>query len=166
MDSKQGASLLRDIIRMSLRKQGYLQKKEISCCGITLTQCHALIEIGNAGEMAANECAKLLNLDRSTVSRTLESMVKGNLVNRKENPEDRRYVTIELTDKGLNVFTSINESLEAYYSKIIDSIPSENRRVVYEALPHLLKAITESTMFDTKIEDLISKQVKGDASNE
>ena len=162
MDSKQGAMLLRDIIRVSLRKQGYLQKKETSCCGVTLTQCHALIEIGNAGEMAANECAKLLNLDR----RTLESMVKGNLVNRKENPEDRRYVTIELTDKGRNVFTSINESLEAYYSKIIDSIPSETRSVVYEALPHLLKAITESTMFDTKIEDSISKQVKGGSSNE
>lgn len=166
MDSKQGAMLLRDIIRVSLRKQGYLQKKETSFCGITLTQCHALIEIGNAGEIAANECAKLLNLDRSTISRTLDSMVKGDLVHRKENPEDRRYVTIELTDKGRKVFTSINENLETYYSKIIASIPSENRSIVYESLPHLLKAITESTMFDTKIEDLISKQVKGDARNE
>lgn len=116
----------------------------MACCGISMAQCHALVEIGRAGSISLVDLAGLLNLDTSTMSRTVNNLVNSNMAERELDPSDRRYITIRLTPEGVKQFSGIESSMGTYFMQIYSAIPAENRAQVLESLQILLKAITES----------------------
>jgi DNA-binding MarR family transcriptional regulator len=140
IDSKQ----LRELVRKLERKLGILEDGEFSCCGVSLAQCHALIEIGRAKSISLIDLAGLINLDNSTMSRTVNNLVSGELVEREIDPGDRRYVRINLTENGEKLFNTIESNMELYFSKIYGSIPAEKRFQVLESLQILMDAINGS----------------------
>lgn len=137
MDSRQ----LRELVRKLERKLGVMQDGEYSCCGITLAQCHALVEIGRAVNISLNELAELLNLDNSTLSRTVNNLVANELAKRDIDPQDRRCVAISLTESGLKLFEGIETSMDLYYCKIYQSIPEDKQQQVLESMQILLESI-------------------------
>lgn len=140
----QGGNFLRELLRILIRNLGMLEKSEASCCGTTIAQCHAVVEIGRGSQVSLNELAELLGLDKSTMSRTINNLVEDDLVIREIHPEDRRYITIELTDKGKEVFKSIERSMELYYKSIFKSIPEDKREQVLESLQFLAEAVKQN----------------------
>jgi DNA-binding MarR family transcriptional regulator len=135
---------LRESIRLLERKLGVLD--EIApCCGITLAQCHALVEIGRAKTMFLNKLADLLGLDKSTMSRTINNLVNSGLVLREIDPEDRRFITIKLTDQGNNLFQGIEQDMADYYAKVYDSLPADKRAQVIESLRILTAAVEKNS---------------------
>lgn len=137
MDSKK----LRERIRILERKLGILTETGFACCSITLSQCHALVEIGRAGSLSLNELAELLNLENSTMSRTVNNLVTSGLAERLADAKDRRYVTISLTEEGKRHFEDIEDSMGKYFSKVFSSIEEDKRAQVLESLDLLLEAI-------------------------
>ena len=68
----------REIIRIFDREVSF--QNSASCCnGISVAQCHTLLEIENNNEISISELAGNLSLDKSTVSRTVEGLVNINL---------------------------------------------------------------------------------------
>ena len=132
---------LREMVRILERKLGILQESEFSCCGITITQCHALVEIGRSKSISLNELAELLNLENSTMSRTVNNLVIKELAKRDIDPQDRRYVTISLTDSGHKLYEGIEEDMNLYFRKVYDSIPENKKQQVLESVQILLEAI-------------------------
>ena len=139
-DSKQ----LREMIRILERKLGLLKESGFSCCGVTMSQCHALVEIGRAESISLNELAELLNLENSTMSRTVNNLVTSELAKRDIDPKDRRYVTISLTEKGNNLYEGIEEGMNLYFKKIYDAIPENKKQQVLESMGILLEAIDKN----------------------
>lgn len=140
----QGSNYLRELIRVLVRNLGILEKGDATCCGVTISQCHAIVEIGRAQEISLNEIADILTLDKSTMSRTINNLVKNGLVIREIHSEDRRYVTIKLTDEGIEIFKNIEESMEQYYKDIFKSIPENKREQVLESLKLLSEAVNQN----------------------
>ncbi|QXE19045.1 MarR family winged helix-turn-helix transcriptional regulator [Clostridium sp. 001] len=140
----QGSSYLRELIRILVRDLGILEKSDTSCCGVTISQCHAIVEVGRSEEISLNELAKTLNLDKSTMSRTINNLVKSGLVIRDMHPEDRRYVTIKLTDEGMDTFKSIESRMKEYYKNIFHSIPDNKREQVLESLKLLTESVNKN----------------------
>jgi DNA-binding MarR family transcriptional regulator len=138
---KPGYSYLRELLRMLIRNLGILEKGEASCCGTTISQCHAIVEIGRTKEISLNELADLLGLDKSTMSRTTNNLVEDNLVIREVHSEDRRYIILKLTKEGETVYKSIETSMETYYENILESIPENKRDQVLESLKLLTDAV-------------------------
>jgi DNA-binding MarR family transcriptional regulator len=138
------AKQLREAMRMLERKIGVLEDGEMTCCELSMAQCHALVEIGRAKCISLVELAKLLNLDNSTMSRTVNNLVNKEMVERELDPSDRRYITINLTPNGLEHFNEIESSMGDYFLKIYTAIPEESRTQVLESLQILLKAISDS----------------------
>lgn len=138
------AGKLREIVRLMERKLGVLEEGELSCCGLTLSQCHALVEIGRAGIISLAQLAKLLDLDSSTMSRTVNNLVNRKLAERELDPNDRRFVTIQLTVAGKSVYDEIEKNMERYFIQITRSIPEDKQEQVLESLHILMKAISET----------------------
>lgn len=137
-----------EVIRIFLEKLGQLEreiglqlKNEIECCGVSLAQCHALLEIGKAGETSVVDLAAALGLDNSTLSRQINGMVNVGLVNRVLNPKDRRYVSITLTGQGQKVYQSIEERCSKHYTRVFEFIPREKQQQVLESFNLLVDAI-------------------------
>ncbi|MEI6100229.1 MAG: MarR family transcriptional regulator [Eubacteriales bacterium] len=134
---------LRELVRLLERKLGYLQDAQFTCCGVSLAQCHALVEIGRAGSLSLNVLAEVLGLDTSTMSRTVNNLVKNHIAKRTEDAKDRRCVCIELTGKGKALFERIETDRNAYYVKILESIPEEKREQVLDSIQLLANAIDQ-----------------------
>ncbi len=136
----QGSGTLRELIRVLVRNLGMLEKSDASCCGVTITQCHAIVEIGRKGKISLIDLADLLDVDKSSMSRTVNNLVETGLVIRDLDTENRRFVVIQLTDAGKNVFQSIENSMDNYYKDIFSSIPEVKRGQVLESLALLTNA--------------------------
>ncbi|MEI6578812.1 MAG: MarR family transcriptional regulator [Eubacteriales bacterium] len=134
---------LRELVRLMERNLGILDDK-MTCCGISLAQCHALVEIGRAGTISLVELANLINLDNSTMSRTVNNLVNNKMAERELDPNDRRYVAIKLTQAGTKVYNEIESEMEIYFMKIFDSIPADKQDQVLDSLQILLNAIAET----------------------
>jgi len=135
---------LRESIRILERKLGILEESEMACCGLTFAQCHALVEIGRAERVSLVDLAGTIGLDTSTLSRTVNNLVAKNMVSRELDPDDRRYVTIQLTPEGSRYFQEIESSMDAYFHKIYENIAESDRALVLKGLTLLLDAIQES----------------------
>ena len=97
------------------------------CCGLTLAQCHTLLEIGNRGEISLVDLAVAFGLDTSTLSRTIQGLVMTGLVDRRTSAKDRRYIVISLTAQGRRVFRDIEHRFNTYFAAVLDRIPADRR---------------------------------------
>jgi len=136
-------SKLRELIRILVRHLGILEKSDANCCGFPLTQCHALVEIGRKGEMNLNELAELLGVEKSTMSRTINNLVESGLAARELDNEDRRYVVIQLTAAGQQLFENTETSMQKYFSDVLQRIQSNKREQVLESLSLLVDALND-----------------------
>lgn len=132
---------LRELTRLIARSMGLLDKSEASCCGVTLGQCHAITEIGRAQEITLNELSDILGLDNSTMSRTINNLVDQQIVTREIDSQDRRYIKLRLTDKGLAIYETIEKNMDMYYMAILNDIPKEKQAQLIESLTLLAEAI-------------------------
>ncbi|NLK72767.1 MAG: MarR family transcriptional regulator [Clostridiales bacterium] len=144
MNDMRKSKQLREAIRILERKLGILGDFQVSCCEVTMAQCHALVEIGRAGSISLNELAELLNLENSSMSRTVDKLVRKGMVKRDIDPSDRRYVTITLTESGNELFRNIEERMNSYFEKVYHSLPMDKREQVLESLGLLLGEIGKS----------------------
>ena len=149
METVFNAKKLREELRILERKLGALEEHQKSCCSVTMAQCHAIVEIGRTQNISLNQLAELLNLENSSMSRTVNNLVNNGLVKRDIDMQDRRYVTISLTEKGMELFKGIEEDMDVYYLKVYETIPREKRQQVIEGLSILINALN-SNEFEIK----------------
>jgi len=117
-------------------------KSEALCCGVTLAQCHAILEIGAAGKLNLKDLAARLGLDNSTLSRTIESLVKDGLAERTPSTEDRRATVIQLNKKGRAAQDRINQTWNRICQDMFQSIPREKHVQLIESVSILAKLLT------------------------
>lgn len=131
----------RESIRLLERQLGIMKKYTNDCCAqVTLAQCHTLVEIGRATSLSLKELSALLGLDISTMSRTVDTLVKKNLVDRVSDSQDRRSVRITLTPEGLLLYSHIETENDSYFSELYHSIPQEDQIQVLKSLKVLAEA--------------------------
>jgi len=107
-----------------------------------LAQCHTLLEIEElAGQATTAELSKQLELDKSTLSRTIHGLVEGLLVRRIPHPTDRRFTLLALTDQGQNVCDRINRSNDRYFRGVFEGIAVERRAEVIDCFELLVSAL-------------------------
>lgn len=111
-----------------------INRADCCCCGISDAQCFVLVEIGRKANISVKELAEKLRLDKSGISRTVEDLVQKGFVERKPSIEDRRYVVLNLTDKGAERFNKIESDMDKTFKVIMDRIPEGKRNQVIESL--------------------------------
>lgn len=141
MTNYTGAKQLREQIRHLERRLGALNDHDMNCCGVTMSQCHAIVEIGRAGTLTLSELAEILGLDNSTTSRTVNNLVTRGLSDRLPDSEDRRRIAISLTERGTEIFRGIESRMDARFSAIYAALPEDRKNHVLEALDLLLETL-------------------------
>lgn len=140
-DPDAGAAKLRELVSALETRLGLLNEAELSCCGVTLAQCHALVEAGRAGAHSLNELAAAVGVDAAAMSRTVQALVEKGDLRRAPDGADRRRVVIELTDAGRDKFRGIEGTMDAEFSRAWWAIPEGKRSQVLESVELLLRAL-------------------------
>jgi DNA-binding MarR family transcriptional regulator len=115
---------------------------ETACCGVTLAQCHVLLELSASGARSLKELVGALGLDKSTLSRTVEGLVKAGLVNRVVDAADRRFVRMTCTKPGLDRVGSINDACNREYAALLTATSLTRRQHIVETVQFLADAMS------------------------
>lgn len=113
--------------------------------GVTPLQLIVLRALQDKPSCRLSELAEYLNLGNSTTSGIVDRMVKADLVSRKRTEEDRRAITLTLTDKGKRLWKETDETrfrMLAPLSELTDHDRRELERIQQEIL-RILKKIRE-----------------------
>jgi DNA-binding MarR family transcriptional regulator len=122
---------------------------ETVCCGVTVAQCHLLLEAAYRENASLGELADSLETDKSALSRTLDSLVRDGLMNRAENPDNRRKVSVSLTGAGIDKVRSINEICNESYARVFSRIPAAEHATIIESVMTLARAMRETRKEET-----------------
>ena len=118
------------------------QLREDSCCqGVTLAQCHTILEIEDMVQATTVELSKRLGLDKSTLSRTVDGLVNIGLLERAPDPKDRRFNRLSLTGKGQEVADQINQANDEFFREVFDGIEGERHDEVIDNFETLVRAL-------------------------
>ena len=116
----------RNLLR-TFNQELFLQNNASCCNGISMAQCHTLLEIEKQGGISVSDLAKNLNLDKSTVSRTVEGLVNIQLVNRTIPKTNRRLAVIDLTRSGKRVCSDIHYTNDSYIRAVLHDFTEKER---------------------------------------
>lgn len=100
-------------------------KSENCCQGVTFKQCHTLLAIDDEGNTNISDLSKILNLDKSTISRTVDGLVNLSFVDRIIPEDNRRSTLISLTPKGQQLSDSINRINDTYFEEIFKTFTKD-----------------------------------------
>ncbi|HEX3008835.1 MAG TPA: MarR family winged helix-turn-helix transcriptional regulator [Bacteroidales bacterium] len=115
-----------------------------SCCnGITLAQCHTLLEIEHKEKESVTELAKTLGLDKSTVSRTVDGLVNNGLLDRTIPAENRRMSTLQLTDAGKDICNTINCTNDKYFEDTLSVLSDPEQKELIRLLEKVTSRMGE-----------------------
>ena len=84
-----------------------------------------------------------LRLDNSTLTRTVEGLVRRRLVERMAGEQDRRVVRIRLTAAGRSACEAIHEENDASSRAVLRKIPASRRASVLEGFDDLVRAFLD-----------------------
>jgi DNA-binding MarR family transcriptional regulator len=115
----------------------------MTACGLSVAQCYSLDAIGTHGQLTLNELADSLYVTPSTASRTIEELVRKGLVERRQDPVDRRAVCLTLTAQGQALFEAVRQHLIERQLAILQQIDPSSRRDVLTALQKLSQAVKD-----------------------
>ena len=107
--------------------------------GLSRPQIHALLHIYHAGECPIGEIAALSDSSPAAASQLVERLVQQGLVQRTEDPLNRRIKKLRLTDKSLRL---INQGVTSnrFLGDLMAALPEEQRETVHTAIGYLAQA--------------------------
>jgi len=110
--------------------QGFMQYMKEQ--GLTMPQVHALMYIFHAGECQVSEIGTLADASVAAASQMAERLVQQGLVERKEDPSNRRIKKLSLSEKGRKLIMD-SFSANPFLKDKLASLSPEERNAVHAA---------------------------------
>ncbi|MGP9503928.1 MarR family winged helix-turn-helix transcriptional regulator [Specibacter sp. AOP5-B1-6] len=117
---------------------------------VTSPQLRVLVFIDTHGPQNLGAVAADLGVHPSNATRTCERLVAAGLLDRRDNPEDRRYLLLALSREGRSLVDQLMEHRRASIAAVLERMPAELRRgmgPVLDAFAHAAGEVTEAERF-------------------
>lgn len=108
--------------------------------GLSVPQIGALLRISHRGACGVSDLGDELGVTSAAASQMLERLVQGGLVERREDPDDRRAKRIELTDRGSRLVQATVELRRRQFSELAARLDPRERARAAAALRALVAA--------------------------
>lgn len=140
---QQQAEKLDRLTKDLLRKFQMRDRNEISCCGVSVSQCYTLDTLGEHGEMSMVQLARKMFLDKSTMTRVIDGLIEREFVVRRFDEGDRRVIYITLTAAGRKLLEGIRAQQMVSLRLILERIPAPARQKLLDGLEIFSHAVQD-----------------------
>src|SRR5205823_3506981 len=107
---------------------------------LTITQIKLLHQLEDASrELTLKQAAELVPLSLPAASRTVDDLVRRGMVQRHEDPEDRRMKRVKLTETGRAVIRRLNAARLNGLEQFTETLNEDERQLLAAALSQLLR---------------------------
>jgi len=133
----QGAERLHCLTREVIRRYQFRDWNQVCCYGISISQCHVLDTLAEAGDLTMQQIARRMYKSVSTMTRVVGQLVRRGYVKRRQDPEDRRVVRVSITPQGKAILAAINRDLIETQKAILRNIPPDQWEGAFKVLEAL-----------------------------
>ena len=110
---------------------------------LTVPQVKSLFFITDHGSTNFKRLAAALKVTQSNLTGVIDRLVEQNMVSRTENPDDRRMVLLQVTDKGEALVSDLRERRISHLSQALSDLSPEDLDFIVRGLS-LLARVTET----------------------
>jgi DNA-binding MarR family transcriptional regulator len=123
-----------------LRVYQFRDRDRVGYHGLTITQCYVLDLLIQRGPLTLNQLAAGIQLDKSTLSRVVDSLAAKRAVKRTDNPADGRSILLHATEAGRARYRQVQEDIVAENEKLLVDFPAGTRRQLVALIARLSRA--------------------------
>ncbi len=137
------AQLIQQVVELQRKVNRVLRRQTPDAwmeLSLTLAQLKSLFFISNEGNTNVRKLAAALSVTSANVTGIVDRLVEQGLVSRAENPEDRRMLLLQVTDKAQALITDLRERQTSRLSEILDYMSPDELSMLAQGLSSLLKA--------------------------
>lgn len=134
-------AFLRDIWALNHAIEQTSMRME-SALGVTAQQRMILRIVGRFPEITAGRLARMLHVDAGTVSTALRRMEARGLILRRQDPKDRRRVSLRLAAAGRRLDVATQGTVESAVEAMLSQADPSALDTVRAVLSHLTKVLS------------------------
>jgi putative acetyltransferase len=131
---------IRQASRQIVRELHLLDQRQ-DIAGHRFTECHVLLELEALGQATASEICERLVLEKSRVSRLVNTLIQRGEIQTFPNPTDGRQRLLSLTPAGRRNLTPIHQHSNAQVDAALSCLPPLEREQVLTGLGRYAKAL-------------------------
>jgi len=143
------SQVLREWSQVFMQRSVTEFKRFMDQSGLSATQIHALMRlyhstdqdrVENPGNCNVSELGNHLGITNAASSQLVDRLVQLDLIQRRENPIDRRVKHVALTPKGKALIEEGVDSRQKWIEKLTIALTPEEQSAIIHALPLLTQA--------------------------
>jgi DNA-binding MarR family transcriptional regulator len=112
---------------------------------LTLPQLRALFVVRRRQPLTVSDLADALGQRLAAVSALVTRLVRAGLLQRSEDPNDRRRVRLELTDHAERLLAAVDDRSAARFAAILGRMSPQGRQALAMALDELVRLLHDAT---------------------
>jgi DNA-binding MarR family transcriptional regulator len=93
--------------------------------GLSIPEWRVLAHLAQSDQVSVREIQARVDMDKSKVSRAAARLETAGLIEKRENPDDRRLLDMRLTDKGHDLIARIVPIADAYQAEVLAKLAAE-----------------------------------------
>ena len=129
---KQDAAELPTRLRLAIARMARRLRQEAGD-DLSPSMTAALATIDRHGPLAPSRLAELERIKRPTVTRVLQRLEEEGLVERSEDPDDRRSAVVCVTKEGAALLKKLRSRKNAYLAKRLRELPDDDVKALERA---------------------------------
>jgi DNA-binding MarR family transcriptional regulator len=117
---------------------------------VSASEARALIELVSARGIAQGELARLLALDKSTVSRLAAGLERKGWIRRGRDEDNQRYVRLYLTTQGREVAERLWQAWRGRHAQILAALSADERAGLAAGLSGLARVLSAESLQNSR----------------
>jgi DNA-binding MarR family transcriptional regulator len=118
---------------------------------------HAILWLGNDGPLTANKLSKLIKCSAPHVTSVLDRLESLQLAHRVRSEEDRRTVSIELTEQGHALYDRLRDTILLHLRAFLRTLDNEEQTIYLKLTMKALSTL-ETILHSTEINTTHSQE--------
>ena len=123
----------------SMRERAHFAK----ATGLSMPQFGILMQLHYRGNCGVSDIGERFDITNAAASQLVDKLVQSGLIQRAEDPNDRRAKLLNLTDKGRDLIQQGLEGRYRWVDELAGKLSAEEREKVSEALKIMTQAAEE-----------------------
>jgi len=128
---------LSDLIRKLCQSEETFSKGLNKRFDVSLPQLKCLIALNEGGPMAPSQLVPFVMANSSTITGILDRLERKALISRSRTSQDRRMVSITITEAGKALLQNVPFPIQPNTLKVLERLTAQERERIIEALTRL-----------------------------
>ena len=138
--TKELTYVIREWSEVFMRRSGRDFKRFMDETGLSFSQLNVLMRLYHGGNSGVSEIGEQMGVTSAAASQAIDRLVLQGLIERTEDPRDRRAKRLALTPKGRTLIETGIEARSRWVEGLTDALTPEQQSLTISALTLLTEA--------------------------